>query len=268
MVEWAFVLAVLDVAGAPSTPVGPTLHCPAEMTLVARDLEPPSSPRSSGAFCIDRWEDTLVVSKKDGAQIPLSPHLTPSFERYVGVSRPNVVPQAHVSMSQAWLACRRANKRLCGAEEWITACRGPAQTTWPYGDDHEPGRCIDHDRTSPLQMFFSPAERFENRNMNDARLNMVPNTIGKTGEATGCTNGFGAFDMVGNVHEWVDDGTMRGGFYLDDTTLGEGCFYATRAHSKVYQDYSTGFRCCAEPTIDVSIDPGLVVGAVDLVTTL
>ena len=262
MVEWGLVLAVMEgTLGTAMGPRPPSLHCPPEMALVGSSAE-------GGARCIDRWEDTLVVTRA-GQETPLSPHLTPDYAlRYVAVSRPSVVPQAHVSMSQAWLACKRANKRLCSADEWITACRGPSRTTWPYGKEHEPGRCTDSGRTAPLAMFFDVEERFENRNMNDARLNMVPNTVAKTGEAPLCTNDYGAFDMVGNLHEWVDDGTMRGGFYLDDTTLGEGCFYATRAHSKVYQDYSTGFRCCADPTLEVPIDASLVVGAVGFVTTL
>src|SRR5262249_47190943 len=117
-------------------------------------------------------------------------------------------------------------------------------------------------------MFFDVEERFENRNMNDARLNMVPNTVAKTGEAPLCTNEYGAFDMVGNLHEWVDDGTMRGGFYLDDTTLGEGCFYATRAHSKVYQASSPASPCAPAPPPGAPSDPPLVVGAAGFVSTL
>jgi hypothetical protein len=54
--------------------------------------------------------------------------------------------------------------------------------------------------------------------------------------------------MVGNLHEWIEDpeGTFRGGFYMDTLINGEGCDYATTAHSKKYHDYSTGFRCCMD----------------------
>ncbi|GAC1368624.1 MAG: hypothetical protein NVSMB47_19120 [Polyangiales bacterium] len=48
--------------------------------------------------------------------------------------------------------------------------------------------------------------------------------------------------MVGNLDEWIDDTAMRGGFYLDVTSLGAGCGYPTRAHSRVYADDSTGFQ--------------------------
>jgi hypothetical protein len=52
--------------------------------------------------------------------------------------------------------------------------------------------------------------------------------------------------MVGNVHEWLDDGAFHGGYYLDTKINREGCDYATTAHSAIYYDYSTGFRCCAD----------------------
>jgi formylglycine-generating enzyme required for sulfatase activity len=58
----------------------------------------------------------------------------------------------------------------------------------------------------------------------------------------------GATDMMGNLHEWVDDeaGTFVGGFYVDTVINGNGCLYRTTAHDTNYADYSTGFRCCAD----------------------
>ena len=54
---------------------------------------------------------------------------------------------------------------------------------------------------------------------------------------------------MGNLHEWTADpsGTFRGGFYVDTTINGPGCLYATTAHDTGHWDYSTGFRCCADP---------------------
>jgi hypothetical protein len=84
--------------------------------------------------------------------------------------------------------------------------------------------------------------------MIDPRLNQLQGTLSHTGERSGCTNEYGVYDMVGNLHEWVDDpaGTFQGGYYLDTHLNGDGCNYRTTAHPISHFDYSTGFRCCAD----------------------
>jgi len=84
--------------------------------------------------------------------------------------------------------------------------------------------------------------------MNDSRLHEMAHTISATGAFPRCTNDYGVFDMVGNLHEWVDDpdGTFFGGFFMDTFQNGQGCEYRTIAHPFDYHDYSTGFRCCSD----------------------
>ena len=94
--------------------------------------------------------------------------------------------------------------------------------------------------------------------LNDPALGQVDGALARTGEHAECVNGFGVFDMVGNLHEWVatdpnaPHGTFAGGYYLDTTLNGDGCNYRTVAHAHDYHDYSTGFRCCAaaQPATD------------------
>ena len=85
-----------------------------------------------------------------------------------------------------------------------------------------------------------------NRTLNDPRANQMERTVEHSGAMESCTNKYGVHDMVGNVHEWTDDGSFRGGYYLDTKLNGEGCDYRTTAHARDYYDYSTGFRCCAD----------------------
>lgn len=233
-----FVSAVLTlvVGSARAEDSTPTYVCPPEMALLS----------SAHPSCIDRWEASLVERRRDGSEVPFSPYRTPRGHDVRAVSLPDVVPQGHINMALAARACRAAKKRLCHPNEWIAACVGSSRTRYPYGDRRIPGVCIDSGRTAPLAKFYSGDEMYENRNMNDARLNQVDNTVEKTGVALQCVNELGVYDLVGNVNEWVDDQTMRGGFYLDDVELGEGCGYATKVHSAVYNDYSTGFRCCVD----------------------
>ncbi|HVH42869.1 MAG TPA: hypothetical protein VM925_11020 [Labilithrix sp.] len=87
--------------------------------------------------------------------------------------------------------------------------------------------------------------------LNDPRLGKVDGALAKTGAHEACESGYGAVDMVGNLHEWVKTdpsavhGTFAGGYYLDTSLNGDGCQYRTTAHAHDYHDYSTGFRCCA-----------------------
>ncbi len=178
----------------------------------------------------------------DGAAIPLR-----------AVTRPGVVPQGYISGVQAAQACAATGKRLCTTEEWATACRGPDDTLYPYGNQHAKGRCNDdgrarHPVAEVTQRLRLPRDRMWYEGMDHPMINQLDDTLSKTGERSGCTNDYGVFDMVGNLHEWTDDGsgTFRGGYYMDTRKNGEGCNYATTAHGKSYHDYSTGFRCCMD----------------------
>jgi formylglycine-generating enzyme required for sulfatase activity len=85
--------------------------------------------------------------------------------------------------------------------------------------------------------------------LNDPRDTELDGTVAKAGAFPECVNDFGLYDMVGNLHEWTADpnGTFQGGYWLDTSLHGEGCAYRTIAHPFDYHDYSTGFRCCADP---------------------
>jgi sulfatase modifying factor 1 len=214
--------------------------CPSDMALV-------------GHTCVDRWEGSLVERHEDGSETPWSAHEVPNGHDVRAVSRPGVTPQAHISMNEAQLACKASGKRLCHAREWKTACRGPENTNFPYGESREANACVDTNRTSPMAVLHNGEHTA--RTMNDPEANQLPNTVEPTGAAAACTNDYGVYDMVGNVHEWADDGAFHGGYYLDTKLNGPGCEYVTTAHAKNYYDYSTGFRCCTdEGTLDDDSD--------------
>ena len=205
--------------------------CPSDMTLV-------------GHTCVDKWEGSLVEIQSDGTEVPFSAHEAPNGHDVRAVSRPGVTPQAHISMLQAKRACTASGKRLCHAQEWKSACKGPESTRYPYGSTREANVCVDTNRTSPMAVLHNGEH--DSATMNDPEANQLANTVEPTGAAAECTNGYGVYDMVGNVHEWADDGAFHGGYYLDTKINGEGCDYITTAHAKNYYDYSTGFRCCAD----------------------
>ncbi len=204
-----------------------------------------------GRFCIDRYEASTVEVIGKGKTRKHSPFAPVAGLKVKAVSRKGVFPQAHISRDQAEAACMNAGKRLCTDDEWITACKGKSPTTYPYGDEYKKGACNDRGISS-FNFYYgvagaeAPKETYNWGNMNDPRLNQLKGTLAKTGAHKKCRSGVGAFDMVGNLHEWTANpkGTFRGGYYLDTHQHGDGCDYKTTAHKPTYHDYSTGFRCC------------------------
>jgi formylglycine-generating enzyme required for sulfatase activity len=99
-------------------------------------------------LCVDRWEASLVEVLADGTERASSPFetLPAGPVRLRAVSRAGVLPQGYISGEQAQAACRNAGKRLCTETEWARACRGPQDTTFPYGPDRIDGTCNDDGR--------------------------------------------------------------------------------------------------------------------------
>jgi hypothetical protein len=237
-----------DDVEIPVVPSAPTrtssFVCPTDMVMVGT------------GFCVDVYEASLVQTLPDGSEQPWPYYeMLPEGVRVRAVSSAGVFPQGYVSGLQARAACEASGKRLCKPDEWKTACMGPKKTMFPYGNTREVGRCNDNGRSA--MHWFNPEldDKPEHRwmwgfagNMTDPRLNQLEGTLTRTGERDGCTNEYGVHDMVGNLHEWVDDpdGTFQGGYYLDTHLNGDGCYYRTTAHAISHLDYSTGFRCCAD----------------------
>jgi formylglycine-generating enzyme len=226
-----------------AAPLASASPCPAEMALV------------DDRVCVDRWEGSLVELAPDGER-PWSPFAAVDGQdgRVRAASLPGVIPQGYISGQQAVAACSASGKRLCTSEEWQRACRGPENTPFPYGSTRQRGTCNDDvRRVHPVAevgaLLDIKRSELWTRGMNNPLINQLPQSLLPTGERAECTNAYGVFDMVGNLHEWVDDpsGTFRGGYYMDTTQNGDGCGYATTAHGFTYHDYSTGFRCCMDP---------------------
>ena len=216
---------------------------------------PPETANIDDRFCIDRWEAALVEVSVDGRETPWSPFdAAPAGRTLRAVSVANVYPQAYISGTLAAQACAASGKRLCAPVEWRKACMGPSEQRFGYGGERVEGRCNDEGRSPMLRLFPAAASSWAHvgfLDLNDPRLNQLPDTLSPTGAHRGCTNEYGVFDMVGNLHEWTNDphGTFQGGYYLDTHLNGDGCSYRTVAHDVGYHDYSTGFRCCADPKV-------------------
>ncbi len=226
----------LDEGAVPSASSG---VCPSDMAKVA------------GAYCVDKYEASLVEQKDDGTHVPVDPYVTPpTGHMYVARSVAGAVPQGYVSAAQADTACKNAKKRLCQPVEWRLACVGTEGTAFPYGPVRVAGKCHDSGKNPMMTLHADTMRRgWGMSELNDPRANALEGGLAKTGAFPDCVNDYGLYDMVGNLHEWTADpnGTFQGGFWLDTAHHGDGCAYRTIAHDFNYHDYSTGFRCCADP---------------------
>ncbi len=239
-------------------------RCPIEMVDVR------------GRFCIDRYEVTLVDQRQGrrlspfyhptraqtaasfrewsraalGQRFPVPPpadfQLSEDFEPRAE-SRADVTPSGYLSGNLAEIACLHAGKRLCTENEWVLACRGESARKFPYGTQYEEGVCNVFREAHPGQILHGDMSIGHL----DPRLNLVEGAAGpllrKTGATTACRStwgGDGAYDMVGNLDEWVtaDRGAFLGGFYARSTR--EGCDAKVSSHPRAYFDYSLGTRCC------------------------
>jgi hypothetical protein len=258
----------------PSAPAPARLACPRGMLAV------------QASFCIDKWEASLVdkttglalspyyppdrrlaiqiaetwekqrqeIGSEHARQIPLPP--LPEWQRRrevdpVAVSRAGVIPNGYVSGVMAERACANAKKRLCRYDEWLTACEGEARRQFPYGTEYRQGAC------NIFRAIHPALELHGNASLGhlDPRLNLVREESGdpllrRTGATPACKSewdGEAAWDMNGNLDEWVDDekGRFVGGFF--SRSKRDGCESSVSAHPKAYLDYSTGVRCCWSP---------------------
>jgi sulfatase modifying factor 1 len=232
-------------------------HAPAPEGPPAR---PPGSPCFEGqvrieSFCIDQYEAFVVELDEHGHERPHSPYAVIGDLRVRAKVARGVVPQAYISQVQAAHACAEAGKRLCKPDEYVRACRGPNKNDlYPYGGmQRKPSACNEGKGSFVAQAFGQDFFKLTYDNFNDPKLNQMPHGLAPTGSYPKCVSPDGVYDMVGNLHEWVDEppdvnghGRFRGGWYGDAENNGPGCFYVTSKHEPTYHDYSTGFRCCAD----------------------
>jgi formylglycine-generating enzyme required for sulfatase activity len=236
----------------------------------------PDSP----AYCIDQFEGMLVGLDAGGAPFPWSPYVNPGTQRVRAMSVRGVIPQAYMNKYQSAAACAEAGKRLCTYHEWLRACRGSEGWTYPYGNTrdqnidpaHPPaswdpqGDACDGARWvhSAVEYFayFGETGSYVWNHLTHPCIDQVPQGLDPTGWRERCASQDGVDDMMGNVHEWIDErdvfqasggtrsvpaghGAFAGGYYLDTYLNGPGCSYLTTAHYPDQVDASTGFRCCA-----------------------
>jgi formylglycine-generating enzyme required for sulfatase activity len=167
----------------------------------------------AGAFCLDRFEASRddATAQDDGR------------DESVARSVAGVLPWQVQDNATAAAACAAAGKRLCADDEWRLACRGVDDTDYPYGDSYQPTTCNGIDAFGRASFHLAATGSFER-----------------------CGNGWGAYDLSGNLWEHVaggDDMHVRGGAYnCSDSAALHRCDYVPGS----WTPSARGFRCCAD----------------------
>ncbi len=152
--------------------------------------------------------DMVSINSDDGHNFCIDTYEYPNLQYKL--------PQTNISWVEAKIACIDAGKRLCTAEEWVSACHGINKTVYPYGNQFQIKKCPAEGTTLYKSGSF--------RNCSDSKVN----------------------DMVGNAWEWVEDKNgdypgMDGGSFEN----GKDAHCGLRADGYIAsRSGDIGFRCC------------------------
>jgi formylglycine-generating enzyme required for sulfatase activity len=126
-----------------------------------------------GITCVDAFEaSTNTECPVSRPENLLQSHKNVETPGCKAVSLPNKVPWSFVSRDQALQLCAREGKRLPTNTEWYS-----------------------------LSLGMSDVEK---------SCNISSRAMSETGKASACVSASGAYDLVGNVWEWVSDDVING----------------------------------------------------------
>jgi serine/threonine-protein kinase len=191
----------------------------------AHPQPPPSSARPQPPPAAPPAQALVPVAEPFSVRCPLGAHLVEGgphrycvdIYEYPGGK---TIPRTEVSYAEAARLCASRGERLCSAEEWERACRGKSGASYPYGQSFDPTRC----NTRGSGGEIAPAGSF-----------------------TSCRSASGAYDMSGNVAEWVTTShgaAQKGGSVLSTNPLTR-CSNVVRSVAEEGGIY-VGFRCCSD----------------------
>jgi formylglycine-generating enzyme required for sulfatase activity len=141
------------------------------------------------------WIDAFYMDKYEVTQKKFEGMMGENPSRYKGDN----LPAERVLWKEANGYCERKGKRLPTEAEWEKAARGDVDTIYPWGNEVEADKANFCDVN--CKAYFK-AHQFDDGYKTTAPVGSYP------------PNGYGLYDMAGNVWEWVSD-WYGAGYYRD-----------------------------------------------------
>ena len=253
--------SVLLIPSSPTSAVASPPPSPPAVPQVVTSLTRPSlCPQNmvevDGDYCPNLEQKCLKWIDPEGAIPRRCQDFAPStctgktqhkhfcIDKYEWPNREGEEPVVMKTWLDAKASCESIGKRLCTDSEWTLACEGQERLPYPYGLSRDSAACnIDKSHPDVNEKALADPKL---RDAEVARLWQGESS----GARSGCVSPYGAFDMTGNVDEWVVNESktpyisgLKGGYWGPVRTR---CRPMTTAHAEWFAYYQIGYRCCSE----------------------
>jgi hypothetical protein len=158
------------------------------------------------------WIDVYPITNKEFEQV-FPEHKRSKYSPY------DDSPVTLVTWEQAVEYAKKIGKRLPTEEEWEKAAKGPKNWQYSFGNEFDINKCR-------VELPWVDGS---------SKINTVYNEN---------VNGYGVYDMSGNIWEWISEEYIRkGGSWIDESAR---CFCGAHDGRRgvVGSSGRVGFRCC------------------------
>ncbi|WP_433932339.1 formylglycine-generating enzyme family protein [Sorangium cellulosum] len=193
--------------------------------------------------CLEYRQPTACLSKK---RTPMRY----CVDRYEWPNRKGELPALLVSWREAVKLCDGVGKRLCTEDEFNFACEGEEMLPYTYGYERDPTKCNIDRPFRQRELTLYRYERCMKHPKCKAELERLDQRV-PAGSMPACVSPFGAYDLNGNINEWVvrpgkkspDRSGLKGGWW---GPMRGRCRPTVGFHKEEDYGYEQGFRCCKD----------------------
>ncbi|WP_437278769.1 SUMF1/EgtB/PvdO family nonheme iron enzyme [Sorangium sp. So ce375] len=200
-------------------------------------------PTSVSERCLEYRRPSECLSKKRAP-------MRFCVDRYEWPNRKGELPAVLVSWRQAVKACEGAGKRLCTEDEFNFACEGEEMLPYTYGYVRDATKCNIDRPFRQREVTLYHYERCMRHPKCKAELERLDQRV-PVGSMPACVSPFGAYDLNGNINEWVvrpghkspERSGLKGGWW---GPMRGRCRPTVGFHKEEDYGYEQGFRCCKD----------------------